>query len=245
MPIYINGIEQKEPIQKSETIIPIQEIKQEILFESNYQKEWQNSRVKFIIDKYGKWFFNKLNILELAPFNGAIGNYFHNLGARLTLIEGNKENCDYIRKNYPHLNLIKADLTKKEWDYGYFDIIINFGIFYHLPFNHKEFLDNCLTNCDLMFLETEVFDTDDKEEFYIKIESGPSQSIHGSAEIKSSLWIEDYIKKNGFYFKRFDDKKINAISHTYDWKEENSKCYKGAGNRRFYIIAKNLPKLCE
>ena len=73
------------------------------------------------------------------------------------------------------LNVEQADLDTDIWKWGKWDIIINFGLYYHLEKYHKEHLINCINNCDLMFFETVVFDSKNPE-IFINKEKGKDQS---------------------------------------------------------------------
>ena len=55
---------------------------------TNYHGNWQKNRINFILEKYPKEFFRDKKILELGAFNGYIGSYFSNLGAKGQCVEG-------------------------------------------------------------------------------------------------------------------------------------------------------------
>ena len=115
--------------------------------ESKYHAEWQNRRIGFMIGLYGPAFFRDKKILELGAYNGYIGNYFAvNCGAKVTVVEGREENVDSIWRDYPAVESICYDLDTPEWIFGNYDIIINYGLCYHLQHHHKAHLMNCLNH---------------------------------------------------------------------------------------------------
>ncbi len=42
------------------------------------------------------------------------------------------ENVEKIKEYYPELNVQQYDLDTNSWEFGKWDIIINFGLYYHL-----------------------------------------------------------------------------------------------------------------
>jgi len=201
----------------------------------SYAKDWQFNRIKFMVGLYGEDFFKGKSILELGPFNGLIGNYFHELGAKLKLVEGRQSNIDtIINRYYPHLDAVQGNLDTDEWKYGKYDIIINFGLNYHLEKYHKEHLVNCIRNCDFMFFETVVFDSYDSE-IYFRSESGNDQSLTGKGGNPSTSFIEDIFKEENCKFTKYTDPRLNGTRHEYDWPDINSKILRGC-RRRFWTV---------
>jgi hypothetical protein len=139
---------------------------------SNYHPEWQQSRIDVILSRYPKDFFKGKTILELGAFNGYIGAYFQSLGATVHCVEGRLENVNQIKTNYPNCSAECANLDTPIWRWGKWDIIINFGLYYHLEKHHEQHLINCINNCDVMFFETVVYDSFDKE-IYFRHEEKP------------------------------------------------------------------------
>lgn len=201
---------------------------------SHYHPNWQNNRINFILSKYSSDFFNKKKILELGPHNGYIGNVFKELGAEVHLIEGREENVNHIKSVYPNISIECSDLDISDWKWGKWDIIINFGLFYHLQNNHEKHLVNCLKNCDLMFFETVVYDSN-KSEIYFRNENGLDQSLSMIGGTPSTSYVENIFKKEKRNYEIFKTSLLNGDSHTYDWVETNSKTYPDR-NRRFWVI---------
>ena len=203
---------------------------------TTYHPEWQENRINFILEKYPKEFFEGKKILELAPFNGYIGSRFQDMGADITMVEGRQENIDNIRFDYGIEKLYQRNLDTKEWDLGKFDIIINFGLFYHLQNFHKEHLKNCLDNCDLMFFETVVFDSD-KPEIFFRRESGKDQSLSSVGGNPSTSWVENFFDDYGCKYKKHTSSKLNGGCHHYDWLDRNTRKLDCVA-RRFWIVEK-------
>ena len=124
--------------------------------DTTYHPDWQKNRISFILTKYNVDFFKNKNILELGPYNGYIGACFKEMGANVKGVEGRQGNVDRIITDYPGYDCVLGNLDVKDWNWGKYDVIINFGLYYHLTFNHREHLINCINNCKLLIFETVV-----------------------------------------------------------------------------------------
>jgi SAM-dependent methyltransferase len=206
--------------------------------DTNYHPDWQKNRIKFILSKYGKDFFKGKSILELGPYNGYIGAYFQSLGANVLGVEGRQSNIDMIKHHYPELNVVQGDLDTPSWPYGKFDIIINFGLLYHLENYHKEHLLNCIRNCNLMFLESVIFDSYVNEIYKVR-RLGSDQSLSEIDGYPSQKFIDDILNRPGFCtYNMYTDSSLNGNGHTYDWVSTGSGAFNDT-TRRFWIINAN------
>lgn len=204
-----------------------------MLTETTYHPEWQKNRIKFILSKYPKEFFENKKILELGSFNGYIGAYFQDLGAQVHCIEGRQDNVLNIKNNYPQVTVECSDLDTSEWVWGHWDIIINFGLYYHLENYHKEHLINCINNCDLMFFESVIYDSNDSI-IYSREESGNDQSLGLTGGTPSTSYIEDIFKSQQIEYTKYSDSKLNGNGHLYDWPDTGNDIYNPIA-RRFWI----------
>lgn len=203
---------------------------------SNYHKAWQENRINFIRNKYGEDFFNGKKVLELASCNGRIGNFFHEAGADVLCLEGRRENIEVIKEVYPDLTCELTNLDRPDWPWGQWDIIVNFGILYHLEHYHTEFLINCLdNNCNLLFLETIVIDRPEPKLFF-REEEGFDQSLSGRAGYPTTSFVENiFDHAYGKTYTRYDLEELDGGGHYYSWKPTNDGSMQAA-NRRFWIV---------
>lgn len=204
------------------------------MINTTYHKEWQENRLNFILSKYPKEFFKDKKILELGSHNGFFGASFQSFGADVLSVEGRRENIENILKSFPNLKVIQKDLDSPKWDFGKFDIIINFGLVYHFEKYHKEHLENCLNNCKLMFFESVIYDSKDSEIFF-RNENGSDQSLTDIGGTPSTKYVEDIFKNNSKRFSKFSESSLNGGSHHYDWVDEDSKILNQYA-RRFWIV---------
>ena len=201
---------------------------------TDYLPGWQRNRLNWLLNHYGHEFFAGKSILELGPMNGFFGVCMNRLGARVTGLEGRSSNISYIQSIFPeYTDLRQFNLDTDEWPHGRFDIIIKFGVLYHLEHHHRPFLTNCVKNCDLMFLESVIFDSPN-DEFYWRYEEGPDQSLSNYARTPSTVCVENILRSAGASFERFDDPSLNW-GHHYDWVAKNDRSYDTVA-RRFWIV---------
>ena len=204
--------------------------------QTNYHSDWQESRINFILSKYPKEFFNGKRILELGAHNGYIGAYFSQLGADVHCIEGRHENVENIKIDYPQVTVEVADLDTSDWKWGHYDIIINFGLYYHLEKYHTEHLENCINNCDLMFFESVIYDSHNAE-IYFRNEAGDDQSLSELGGTPSTSYVENIFKELNVTYQKFKDSSLNNYQHKYDWPDTGFKVF-NQFDRRFWIVQK-------
>lgn len=204
------------------------------IIQSNYHPEWQINRLIFILKKYGEDFFKNKTILELGSCNGYFGESFRLLGAKVLSVEGREENVQNIKINYPNLNIVCKDLDTKDWGFGNYDIIINFGLFYHLEKYHKEHLINCIDHSNVMFFETVIFDSNEPE-IYMNSEVGGDQSLSNKGGNPSVSYVENIFKNKKCKYQKYSDSALNGGGHVYDWQEGNTKALRGT-YRKLWIV---------
>lgn len=202
--------------------------------QTNYHADWQQNRIKFILSKYPKEFFKGKRILELGAYNGYIGAYFSTLGAEVHCLEGRVENVTNIVNDYPNITAEVANLDTDEWTWGKWDIIINFGLYYHLEKFHKEHLENCIKNCDLLFFESVIYDSF-KSEIYFRNEIGADQSLTDVGGTPSTSFVETILHENNTDYQIFRESSLNNHEHKYDWPDTGFKIF-NQFHRRFWIV---------
>lgn len=204
------------------------------LIPSWYHTNWQYARIKFILSKYDPSFFNGKSILELGSCNGYIGAYFQSLGSDVYSLEGRIENLNTIKRDYPQLKCDLVDLDTQEWIWGKWDIIINFGLYYHLEKFHKEHLENCLDNSDLMFFESVIYDSNEPKLFF-KNEEGYDQSLSNIGGNPTTSYVESIFSSKNKKYEKFSSPELSADGHFYDWIDTGNNIYH-PNQRRFWIV---------
>ena len=144
-----------------------------------------------------------------------------------------KSTNDRVYINIYNLRYVSWKQSKEQVDY---DIIINFGLYYHLEKFHKEHLINCINNCDLMFFETVIYDSSDPE-IYFRQENGDDQSLTSLGGTPSTSYVENILKEVNTNYKKYTDPFLNNYQHKYDWPDTGFKVF-NQFHRRFWIIQK-------
>lgn len=214
-------------------------------FLGHYDK-WRDVRIRKIIKELGEDFFRGKSLLELGCGYGHIGKYFiDNFDCDVTFAEGRIDHVNLLKKETSYevicLNQEKEYTLDKKYD-----IIIHWGVLYHLD-NWKQDLKCAISHLNsngYLFLETEVCDSDD-ENFEVKIKERShnyDQSMSGIGSRPSAPMIENVLVENGLQFSRYDDDDISpetfkGYPHVYNWKVENTGRTK-PGLRRFWISKK-------
>ena len=204
--------------------------------QTTYHPDWQINRINFILSKYPKEFFKGKRILEVGAYNGYIGAYFNALGAEVHCLEGRLENVVKIKNDYPQITSEVANLDTDEWTWGKWDIIINFGLYYHLERFHKEHLNNCIQNCDVLFFETVVYDSSEPE-IYFRQEDGDDQSLTLIGGTPSTTYVENIFTESNITYKKYTDPFLNNYQHKYDWPDTGFKIF-NQFHRRLWIAHK-------
>ena len=57
-----------------------------------------------------------LNLLEIGPGTGALTEFLNNTNINLIAYEIDQESVDFLRENYPNLNLRNEDILKIDWN---------------------------------------------------------------------------------------------------------------------------------
>lgn len=187
--------------------------------------DYREKRIKVIKNYYGEdWFRNK-KILELGCGHADISYVFYKLGAISTVSDAREEHLEVVKKKFPFFKVIRCDLDK-EWNFDeQYDLIIHMGVLYHLK-NYEQNLINCFRNCDNMFLETIVTDSDDENYVEFANELGFDQAYNGIGCRPSVRNIEKIITENNHSFIEFNKNLSSGSVSFNDWEIENTKkCY--------------------
>jgi hypothetical protein len=108
-------------------------------------------------------------------------------------------------------------------EFGRFDLILNFGLLYHLK-NIDSHLACCFKMSDEMLLETVVCDSTDpfKICFCDEDRNINEESLEGTGSRPSPLYVERIAGENDFEVLRYFTEDLNIDDlYTYNWKHES------------------------
>ena len=208
-------------------------------FQDHYNL-WIPQRVDKLVSILGSNWFKDKTILELGCGYGYVGEKLQALGAYVTFTDGRKEHIQVAEKRIKKGTFLVLD-QDKVWNFkDKFDLIINWGVSYHLD-KWEQDLECCIKTSDLICLETEVSDWDD-EDYEIKINEPTDLRWYDNAKNNigtrpTAAKIEKFLHYINCNYKRYDDLDLNCSNLKYTWKVENTKKY--SGYRRFWIITPN------
>jgi hypothetical protein len=205
------------------------------MFAGHYDN-WRLSRMSGIKKYINKEYFKSKTLLEIGCGYADNGNMFYELGAIVTSSDVRNEHLDIVKKKYPHITTLLIDGDNLNIPERY-DIILHWGVLYHL--NEIEIhLQKISEKCDILFLETEVSDSDNASFSINTTEKGYDQAFNKKGIRPSPSYIERILHKNGFQYKLIKDPILNSGIHIYDWDIRNSNTWRH-GLRRFWICWKN------
>lgn len=214
----------------------------------DYNDNWQLYRLDFILSRYPESFWKDKTVLELGAHNGYFGSKFQEYGAKVKCVEGRESNVKAMKDFHKNLDIELYDLDTQEWPWGHYDVIINFGLYYHLATYHKEHIKNCIENCDLMFFETRVVEAPGPALFY-RLESGEDQAMpeNNYAGTPTTNFVEAIFRNNQAKYELILDKKLNpdgSEKQNYLWKEDFHDDWRNlqfapTEKRRFWIVNGN------
>ncbi len=149
-------------------------------FNDDFYKKCNEQRIELLRDIWGEKFFENKTVLDLGGGAGYISNQLVKWGADCTVYEGRDINIELGRKLHPDVKFIKVDLqnfipTKK------FDIVLNFGVFYHLE-NPEEYLEKTAELFNVfMLIDGNISTTG--ERFIQDNSNDNDQSLHGRVKL--------------------------------------------------------------
>lgn len=207
------------------------------LFHPSYV-DWRARRITKILEIYGLDYFKGKRILELGCGHGDIGAFFAELGADVVCLDGRAQNVNFARLKHRKIPNLKFEQFNLENDFshvGKFDLVINFGLIYHLK-NVEDHLRCCFSTADDVVLETVVLDSTDPSRivFCDEKKDVDEEALEGVGSRPSPHFIERIAEENGFACTRYFTRDLNSgDTFSYDWKHRNNE--RGAGSRDFSL----------
>jgi SAM-dependent methyltransferase len=205
---------------------------------SGHYNDWRDRRVAFVADAVdpaavlaGK------RVLELGCGHAHVGDLFREkFGAVVTSADARAEHIEAARRLHPKIAAFEQIDCDADGSIprGRFDAVVDWGLLYHLRDPAMHIRNVCESTGHILFLETEVCDSDDPDAVVATTESGYDQAFHNVGCRPSAAFVERELTKHGFSFALFRDSRLNAGLHVYDWPVANTKTWRH-GQRRFWI----------
>jgi 2-polyprenyl-3-methyl-5-hydroxy-6-metoxy-1,4-benzoquinol methylase len=186
---------------------------------------WKIRRIDKILELYGIDYFKNKSVLELGCGHGDIGAFFAELGANVLCLDGRAQSVNFANLKHRKVNNFKClqcNLENDFTEFGKFDLIINFGLLYHLK-NVTEHLNYCFKMSDDIMLETAVCDSADpyKIFFFDEEKDIDVNALEGIGSRPSPFFIERIAQENNFEGIRYFSADLNYDNFFYDWEHKN------------------------
>ncbi len=188
------------------------------MFDNKYF-QWNQKRIKGIVDFYGHKFFYYKKILDLGCGYGDMGGVLFRLGSAVTAVDARQEHLKMVNKKFQGIKTVKTNLDGA-WPFTNqkFDLILDLGLLCHLS-DYEAHIKSVCASCTHLVLETAVCDsTDPQKNIIINEDKGTYDlSFSGRGCRPSIAAIERVLKECGMNFKRIENSKFNTDSYKYDW----------------------------
>lgn len=212
------------------------------MFDGKYF-EWNQKRIKSIVDFYGYKFFYFKRILDLGCGYGDLGGVVYRLGADVTGVDARQEHLKIVNKKYTGIKTVQANLDAAWPFHGQkFDLILDLGLLCHLADYEAHLKAVCASTTHLV-LETAVCDSDDPQKVIATEEDKGAYdlSYSGKGCRPSAAAIERVLRDCGMNFKRMDNSKFNAADYSYDWYPKNDNSTSLGKRRIWFAVRENSP----
>lgn len=208
------------------------------MFDGKYL-DWNQKKVKGIIDHYGHAFMQGKKVLDLGCGYGDIGGALYRLGADVTALDARQDNLKIVSKKFPGIKTIKADLDRS-WPFpgNKFDLILDLDVVPYL-LDYESHLRAVCGSTSHLVLELTVCDSPDENKSIQVIEgkAAHDMSFNGHGCRPTTAAVERVLKSCGFVFKRIDHPRFNSGPYIYDWFPKHDESY-NTNNRRIWFATK-------
>ncbi|MBN9590185.1 MAG: hypothetical protein BGN85_11420 [Alphaproteobacteria bacterium 64-11] len=211
------------------------------LFDPSYAG-WRLARLNKMLEIYGIDYFRGRKVLELGAGHGDIGAFLADLGADVLCLEGRIQNVNFARLKHRKVSGVRFERFNLEEDFsrfGRFDLIVHFGLLYHLR-HVDDNLKCCFSMTDDVVMETAVLDATDPQRIVYCDERKDveEEALDGTGSRPSPFYVERIAGESGFTVQRYFSPDLNSGDYFYyDWKHLNNERGAGSGDfrlRRFW-----------
>ncbi len=209
------------------------------MFDGKYF-DWNQKRIKGIVDHFGYKFFYNKKVLDLGCGHADLSGVLYRLGSEITAVDARQDHLKIVTKKFPGVKVVRANLDGPWPFFGQkFDIILDLGLLCHLS-NFEDHLKIVCASTNYLILETAVCDSEDPTKC-VQVPEGKEVydlSYNGMGCRPSAAAIEAVLTKCGMGFKRMDSSKYNSGDYSYDWLPRNDDSI-SLNKRRMWFASKD------
>jgi len=214
------------------------------IFEAGYYRESVLTRLVnlFAHTDVEKW--RGMRVLEVGAGLGHLGDAFVHLGFDVTSTDGRQENVDAMRNRGRRSFLLDLDKTGID-EAGAFDLVLAFGVLYHLA-EPEKFLLSC-ENTQVLLLDTVVCDSRGCEIKWANESGGwigKDQAVGQRGCRPSPVWVEETCRKAGFDITHdISSPLANWTIGIFDWESrDDGRWTRGSQNlRKMWVCERTSP----
>jgi SAM-dependent methyltransferase len=211
------------------------------VFQPSYHA-WRATRINKMLELYGlEWFAGK-RVIELGCGHADIGAFLAEIGASVLCVDGRQENLTFAKlkhRNVGGLEYLHADLDGEFPALGRCDLLIHFGLLYHLE-DVDRHLAQCWALADEIVLESVVCDSLDPAKIVYLGRDKPvnSRGLHGKQNRPSPFYVERLATAAGYEIERCFTPDLNSGMFIYDWRHKDNGDLGGFAKRRMWRFHK-------
>lgn len=213
------------------------------MFDGRYL-EWNQKRIKAIIDYYGHPFFAQKKVLDLGCGHADVSGALFRLGSDITAVDARQEHLKIAQKKYQGIKVVRADLDHT-WPFfnKTFDVVLDLDLICHLA-DYEQHIKQICSVANHVIIETAVMDVLDNTKSVVLSENKNiyDLSVNGVSCRPTASAIERVLLECGFSFKRIDAAKFNSGSYVYDWREKNDENCDINHRRIWFAVKSSLPE---
>jgi Methyltransferase domain len=211
-------------------------------FEARYYRESQLTRLANLFAHVDLERWRGMRILEVGAGLGHLGDAFAQLGFDVTSTDGRPEHVDAMRARGREAFVLDLDTTGVD-EVGDYDVILAFGVLYHLA-QPEKFLRSCGNGSQVLLLETAVCDAAEPVVRWVSEAGGwrgQDQALSGQGCRPSPAWVEEICTEAGFDSVRDISSGLgNWVIGAYDWEPRNTGDWRhdGINLRKMWVCEK-------
>lgn len=213
------------------------------IFETEEYRSWRHQRLDALDAHLGPGWLHGKDVLELGAGGGELSTMLMARGARVTAIEGRQGHFEALA-NRSGVAALFHDLDQGIGLANPFDIVLNFGVLYHLQDARRNIRESCLlvSPDGLLILETEVMDSTSPDESVIHSESigKADDGVGATGERLSWASVEAELTACGMDWGRVHVPDRDGSRHSYCW-ESTGDGRAPAHRRRMWVARHHSP----
>lgn len=201
---------------------------------------WRVMRMSKVLELYGLDQIPGMRIVELGAGHGDMGALLASLGASVTCVDGRADNLNFAKlkhRDVEGMTFVLADLDEDFTSLGRFDLVLHFGLLYHIA-DVEQHLAWSFELADDIVLESVVCDSTDPHKILITEADSTlnEMAISGVGSRPSPAYVERIATEHGFQIERHFTSDLNSKDYVYDWEHKNNDDPGGWDQRRFWRL---------